>query len=206
MASLSFHSDEEIDVDAVETSKGSTYELLPNGEYTLQLISYQVKRTLDGTGEKIDAVIEVVSGPLESRKIFETYNTRNKNSQAVTISIGNIKALCLSCGVDFKEACTEFDLVLYKPFNAYVVAKQEIDKATKAPKINPTTGEPYPARNKISKYIPHGNAGSGMAAPVAVKPAFIPAGVAGAVAKGVAGAVAKPSSGLPWGKQDGVPF
>jgi hypothetical protein len=185
MVDFSFYA-EGVDMSEVEASTGKP-DPIPANIYMLQPESFEEAITKDGTGVMLKAMFSVVNGPFEGRKVFDQYNLKNKSFMAQTIAWGHVKALCLACGVDF-DAVREkggggSDLLLYKPFSA---------------KISIEVKPPYEPRNKISKYIPHGNAGSAMAAPVAVKPAFIPAGVTGAVAK--------PSGGLPWGKQDGVPF
>jgi hypothetical protein len=184
MVDFSFYADG-VDMSEVKVSTG-TPDPIPANIYTLQPESFEEALTKDGTGQMLKAMFSVVTGPFEGRKIFAQYNLKNKSAMAQTIAWGDVMALCLACGVDFEAVRQRggggSDLLLYKPFDAKVVIENK---------------PPYEPRNKISKYIPHGNAGSTMAAPVAVKPAFIPAGVAGAVAK--------PSGGLPWGKQDGVP-
>lgn len=189
MANLSFHM-EGVDDASIEASTGRPDPLLA-GTYQLQPEEFEIAQTKDGTGIVLKGTFGVVTGQCEGRKVFVQYNIRNKNAQAQAIAIGEFKALCLACGVNYDIAKQETDHLMFKPFQALVGMEKQ--------NINPTTGEPYAPRNKISKYIPHGEqpaqavAGSGVAAP---KAAFVPA----------AQAATKPSGGLPWEKTGAAPF
>lgn len=189
MANLSFHMDG-IDDAAIEASTGRP-DPLPVGQYQLQSDAFEIAQTKDGTGIMLKAEFSVAGGATEGRKVFVQYNIRNKNAQAQAIAIGEFKALCLACGVDYGIAKEETDHLLYKPFNAMVGMEKQ--------NVNPATGELYAPRNKISKYIPHGE----QAAPAAPKAAVAPNTPKAAVA---AQAAAKPSGALPWQKAGAAPF
>lgn len=180
MADLS-HFLEDFDDRSVAASTGVP-EPVPPGEYMLQVDQTELIPTKDQTGMMLKAVLTVVSGEFEGRKIFPQFNVRNKSAQAQTIGIGELKALAIACGVDWEIARTDTDSLLYKPFRANVgFEKQE---------INPSTGLPYPLRNCIMKYIP-----AGQAAPAAPTAAPKPMPAAGASARPAA-----PQAGLPWKK------
>jgi Protein of unknown function (DUF669) len=185
MANLSFHM-EGIDDAAIDAATGRP-DPMPAGQYELQPETFEIAQTKDGTGIMLKTEFGVVTGQMEGRKVFVQYNIRNKNAQAQAIAIGEFKALCLACGVDYDIAKQETDALLYKPFQALVGMEKQ--------NINPTTGEPYPPRNKISKYIPLGAQGA-VTAP-ATKQAFTPA---------VAAQAASPKAGLPWQKSDAAPL
>lgn len=181
MADLSNFFDD-VDDRAVAASTGIP-EPFPPGEYLMQVDANELVPTKDGTGMMLKATLVIVSGEFEGRKIFPQYNVRNKSAQAQTIGIGELKALAAACGVDWEVARTDTDSLLYKPFRANVGFEKE--------QINPSTGQPYPAKNRVTKYIP-----AGQAAPAA-------APKAAATSKPAAAAPARPSApqgGLPWKK------
>jgi hypothetical protein len=174
MADLSMYLDEAFDDRSVAPSTGVP-EPVPPGEYMLQVEQTELVPTKDQTGMMLKATLAIVSGEFEGRKVFPQFNVRNKSAQAQTIGIGELKALAIACGVDWEVARADTDSLLWKPFRASVGFEKQ--------QINPTTGQPYPLRNRVLKYIP-----AGQAAP--------------AVAPKVAAPVAPkaPQAGLPWKK------
>ncbi len=186
MADLSQFFDD-VDDRAVAPSTGIP-DPVPPGEYTLQADKLELVATKDGTGMMLKAELSVVAGEFEGRKIFPQFNIRNKSSQAQTIGIGEFKAMSLACGVDYEVSRTDTDQLLYKPFRAMVGMEKE--------QINPTTGIPYPPKNRVTKYIPSD------LSPAPVRSAApIPAAAAPrqAPAPGVA-RPATPQAGRPWDK------
>jgi hypothetical protein len=177
MADLSMYLDESFDDRAVAASTGVP-EPVPPGDYMLQVEQTELVPTKDQTGMMLKATLSIVSGEFEGRKIFPQFNVRNKSAQAQTIGIGELKALALACGVDWEVARTDTDSLMWKPFRASVGYEKQ--------QINPATGQPYPARNRVTKYHAAGNAAP--AAPAAVKPAP------------TAARPAAPQAGLPWKK------
>lgn len=177
MADLSNFFDD-VDDRAVAASTGVP-EPVPPGEYMLQVDQTELIPTKDGTGMMLKCILSVVAGEFEGRKVLPQFNVRNKSAQAQTIGIGELKALAIACGVDWEIARADTDALLFKPFRANIGYEKE--------QINPTTGAPYPLRNRVMKYIP-----AGQAAPSA--PAAKPAQAA------TASRPAAPQAGLPWKK------
>lgn len=184
MADLSQFLDESFDDRAVAASTGVP-EPVPAGEYQLQVEQTELTPTKDQTGMMLKVTLVIVTGEFEGRKIFPQFNVRNKSAQAQTIGIGEFKALCLASGVDYEIARTDTDALLYKPFRAAIGFEKE--------QINATTGQPYPVRNRVMKYIP-----AGQAAPAA--PKRQPEQKAPAPAAASAARPATPQTGLPWKK------
>jgi len=180
MADLSNFFDD-VDDRAIQPSTGIP-DPVPPGEYHMQPEKFELIATKDGTGMMLKTDLVIISGEFEGRKVFPQFNIRNKSSQAQTIGIGEFKALCLACGIDYEIARTDTDALLYKPFRAMVGMEKE--------QINPTTGNPYPPKNRVTKFIP-----SGQAAPAAAaKPA------AAAAPAAASPRPAAPQAGLPWKK------
>lgn len=178
MADLS-HYLEDFDDRSVAASTGVPGPV-PPGEYMLQVEQTELVPTKDQTGMMLKAVLVVVSGEYEGRKIFPQFNVRNKSAQAQTIGIGELKALALACGVDWEIARTDTDSLMWKPFKATIGFEKE--------QINPATGTPYAPRNRVNKYHAAGQAAPAAVSATAPKPAP-------AAARPMA-----PQTGLPWKK------
>lgn len=73
--------------------KAQGNETLPAGKYVCNVTNAELKDTKDGTGEYIRAELTVAEGEAKNRKIFTNFNTKNKNQQAVTIGLGQLKSL-----------------------------------------------------------------------------------------------------------------
>lgn len=181
MADLTQYFDSGFDDRAVDASTGVP-EPVPPGEYQLQVEKSELTPTKDQSGIILAVTLSIVVGEFEGRKIFPRFNIRNKSMQAQTIGIGEFKALCAACGVDYEVARGNTDALNYVPFKANVGMEKE--------SINQQTGQPYAPRNRITKYISAGGAASA------------PAQTAAPVQAPKAAPAARPVAGgsLPWKK------
>lgn len=83
-----------------ETHKGEDkYEALPAGWYTVQIQSTEIKDTKAGTGKYLSVGFSVTAPRLEGRWVFELYNLKNPNEEAVRIGIEQFARLCIACGI-----------------------------------------------------------------------------------------------------------
>lgn len=184
MPDLEQYFGEKFDDMAIPASEGVP-EPIPSGRYTLQVEKGEITYTKKGTGVIFKTTFAVIAGPHEGHTIRTQFNVSNPNEQAVTIGIAELKALTAACGLPWEEVRKNSDLLLYKPFTAEVGLEAE--------SINQTTGNPYPPRNRIAKYIMPENAN---------KPA--PTGEGGKIYK------AKPDkpkvAPVPFKPDDEVPF
>lgn len=180
MANLADFMDQSFDDTAVSASTGVP-EPVPPGDYTLMAESTEAALTKDQTGAMLKVTFSVVEGQYEGRKIFTQFNVRNKNMQAQQIGIGELKALCLACEIEYDAVKAESDMLLHKPFQARVGMEKE--------QINQTTSQPYPPRNRILKYFP-----AGASAPAANTAAVVPPAAA------APRPASAPQGGTPWRK------
>ena len=176
----------DFDDSAIPASTGVP-EPVPEGEYMVQQEKSELVETKNKDGLILKVTLTVVQGQYEGRKIFPQFNIRNKNMQAQQIGIGEFKAMCLAAGVDYEQAKYDTSLLDYKPFRARV----GFDKQ----QINPTTGEPYPPKNRVMKFI---SADDQAPAPAANA---VPAKPAVAAQARPAAAPATGQAGLPWQKK-----
>lgn len=135
---------------------------LPAGDYTMIISAASIKPTKAGTGEYLEAVMEVVEGPHAGRKHWERFNVSNPNKTAEDIARAALGNLCEALGL---STITDTDQLCDQMF----VAKMGIDKKD-------------PTRNRIMAYV------SAAQAPAAPVPAARPARPAAPPARPAAGA------------------
>ncbi|MHB2169942.1 DUF669 domain-containing protein [Alsobacter sp. R-9] len=166
----------DFDDSAVQPSQGFDSTPIPNGEYALHIEKQEIVATKDQTGIILKLTMSVVEGEFENRKIWVNLNIRNKSAQAQAIAIGEFKALCLACGVDYEIAKRDTDVLDRIVFRANVGLEK------------PQEG--YAPRNKITKYLPVTSAPA-----VPVQKAPLPA-----AAKAAAPRPAAAGKSVPWAK------
>ncbi|MFO1147771.1 MAG: DUF669 domain-containing protein [Alsobacter sp.] len=131
---------DDFDDSGIAPSTGFDSTPIPNGEYLLQIEKQEVLPTKDNTGVRLNMQLGVVEGDFENRKVFVSFNIRNKSAQAQAIAIAEFKALCLACGIEYEHAKRDTDMLDRIPFRAMV----GLDK--------PQPG--YAPKNRITRYIP----------------------------------------------------
>lgn len=104
------------DTSEVDVNEGPSYELLPEGEYTLKALEAEDKETSTG-GEMIAAKFEVVGSKGNGRWVWMNFNTVNKNETAQRIGRQQLVAWATACG---KPDCDDTDKLLDKKFNAII--------------------------------------------------------------------------------------
>lgn len=163
MADLAQYFGEDFDPNAVPEDDRN-FELLPAGDYHMQVIESEVVALKSGNGDMLKLTLEVIDGPAANRKVWDNLNIRHTNAQAQSIAQRALADLCLAVGV---QGLRDSEDLHFKPFVATV-------------KIDPAKGE-YQAQNRIKKYKPRGGvAPSARPAPTAAaRPAAQPAQAAG---------------------------
>ena len=124
------------------------YGPLPAGSYTMIISATAIKATKAGTGEYLEAAMEVVEGDHAGRKHWERFNVSNPSKQAEDIARAALGNLCEALG---QPVINDTDQLCDQMF----VARIEIDRKD-------TT------RNRIMGYE---RAGAAPAAPAAPAPA-----------------------------------
>lgn len=147
------------ELDSIPAAEGRAGPIPPD-DYLMQVEKQEMKPTKDQTGVILSMQYTVLEGPFEGRKVFSNINVKNKNAQAQQIGIGEFKALCLACGLEFADVKNETEILTGVPFRAKVGMQK-------------TTPEYPDPRNEVKKYYPAD--GMAPAAPVAAAPAARPA-------------------------------
>ena len=76
----------------------SEYEILPEGDYVLQVVDSEIKPTSKG-GTQLVFTMQVVGSTHDGKQIKERLNIVNDNQKAVEIAYQTLAKLTLACGV-----------------------------------------------------------------------------------------------------------
>ena len=102
--------------------KVQSFEPIPEGDYLVACTNASVKDTKDGSGEYINCEFTVCGSQFDGRKIFQMFNIKNKNVQAVEIGLSQLKGFMLAAGcVDM--VLTDVSLLEGRKANAKVKIK-----------------------------------------------------------------------------------
>lgn len=143
----------------VEELQSNQTDPIPEGEYVLAATRMENKPNAKGTGTRLDILFSVQDGPLTGRGFFMSYNLNHENRQAQNIARDHFKKIVDATGVSYEAVQEDIQSILHQPFVADVVCKSDEVKneyGQRVPKINPSTGKPYPPRNSFIACKPVG--------------------------------------------------
>lgn len=95
---MAFHEDEDLDfgdfnLDAVEEPG---FDLLPDGEYPIVIVSAESKPHKDGHGKRVNLKLKVTEGPYQGRVLFDGLSVVHRSEKAQQIALQKVKALLKS--------------------------------------------------------------------------------------------------------------
>jgi hypothetical protein len=89
---------------SVETlPEGRSYDLIPEGWYTVKITKADLKDTSSGTGQKIDVRYDILGPTHEGRVIFSSINVRNQSQKAEEIGRQQLGELMRAIGLSRVE-------------------------------------------------------------------------------------------------------
>lgn len=97
-------------------------DLLPAGEYDLQVIESELKDTKSGEGQQLVLTLEVVTGPHTNRRVWDRLNIRHTSADAQRIAQRALADLCLAIGIQSLRNSEELH---FKPFKARVTIAED---------------------------------------------------------------------------------
>lgn len=86
-------------LEGIRTAEATGFDPLPEGEYTVRVAKADIKTTKAGTGQYINAELDVLGPRFQGRKLFTRFNIINPNLQAVQIGQRQLKELMLASGM-----------------------------------------------------------------------------------------------------------
>lgn len=91
---------------SIDLGSVSSNDCLPAGDYAIQCVGIELKPTKDGYGQYLSTQFEVLSGDRKGKRIFQNFNIKNRNQQAVDIALRSIKQWVQACGGTGNEQLT----------------------------------------------------------------------------------------------------
>ena len=148
--------------DANTVAPSAPIEVLPPGDYTVQIVRSDMKSTKDGSGQLLELELDVMDGQFLGRKLWDRLNLVNANAQAAEIAARTLSAICHATG---QMAVSDSEQLHFKPLIATVKVR---------PAGPDKTGVHREAQNNVAGYKAAGGTApprTHTAAPAAVKPA-----------------------------------
>ena len=84
--------------DATTVEPNSGYEVLPPGNYLVQIAASEMRATRDGAGQYLLLELDVLEGQYAGRKLFDRIHLVNANVEAVQIAQRTLSAICRAVG------------------------------------------------------------------------------------------------------------
>lgn len=154
-------------------------ELLPDGEYAMQVIESDVVATKSGNGQLLKLTYEVIEGNAARRKLWDQINIAHQSAEAQEIGQRQLKRLCGAIGIT--GPVSDSEQLHFKPFRGTVATEPGRDG--------------WGPKNKITGFRPYGpQAVRSQPAPAATTADQSPSqqAEAQAVAQAAAGAGSRP--------------
>lgn len=133
--------------DASQIEPHTPYEVLPPGQYLVQIAVSEMRLTKDGMGQYLYLQLDVLEGQYAGRKLFDRLNLVNPNPEAVQIAQRTLSAICRAAG---KLQVNDSEQLHQIPMIADV-------------RVRPPRGK-YGESNSI-RYLPRDGASTGAAPP-----------------------------------------
>ena len=122
-----------------ETQEGNSWDLLPVGEYSAQIIEANVLQPKSRDGYYLALTWKIAEGEFEGRELWDRITYTHSNEQAQTIGRKTLKDLCVA--LDVNEQINDAEVFLFKL--ARIRLGIEKDKQGL-----------YPDKNKVSRILP----------------------------------------------------
>lgn len=84
--------------DANNVEPSAPRELLPPGDYVVQIVESEMADTKAGNGQMLKLTMDILDGPYQGRKLWDSLNLVNPNAQTVEIAQRTLSAICHATG------------------------------------------------------------------------------------------------------------
>lgn len=120
--------------------KVDSFDVVPKGTYLASCEDAEIKTTKDGTGEYINAKFSIIGSDFDNRKVFNMFNIKNKNDQAVKIGRAKLKEFLIASGKKDFTLKSVKDLCGLKAQIVVNVKEDEMGKKNSISGFKPITG------------------------------------------------------------------
>ena len=107
--------------DQTELNSSPSYELLPKGNYTAQIVNSEIKENRNG-GNRLSLQWEIVDGQYAGRMIFQNINIAHANPEVVRIGRQNIAQICNAIG---RSSVNDSSELHNQPMQIRVIIKED---------------------------------------------------------------------------------
>ena len=111
--------------DATQVEPAAPMELIPAGDYEVQIVRSELKPTKNGNGQYLELELDVIDGEYSHRKIWDRLNIVNPNEMAQQIAQRTLSAICHAVGV---LHVTDSEQLHCRPMIARVSVEERKDK------------------------------------------------------------------------------
>lgn len=131
---------EDFNPDAITDDRPSTFDPLPDGVYTAQVIESDLVAAKTGNGQRLALTYEIVEGPFARRRIWDSLNIIHSNAQAQEIAQRDLKRLCAAVG--HQGVLSDSEQLHFKPFRLRVGRDREDTSRNVRKDFAPVGGQP----------------------------------------------------------------
>ena len=139
-------------------------DVLPAGDYLMQVVQSEVRSTKDGSGQYIWLEMDILDGEHAGRKYWERLNIWNSNPQAVEIANRALTSLTRACGLVAVEDTEEMH---FKPFKVRMGVSKRKDTGELQNRATYLAAEGGPAASAPQRTPAMAGAPAGRPAPTA---------------------------------------
>jgi hypothetical protein len=139
-----------------------TNDVLPAGDYLMQVVQSEVRATKDGSGKYVWLEFDILDGEHQGRKYWERLNIWNANPTAAEIANRALTSLTRACGM---VAIDDTEDLHFKPIKVRMGVNKRKDTGelqNRATFLSPQEGggPPAPARAPAGRPAPAASAGA----------------------------------------------
>ena len=96
-----------------ESQKGTSFELVPPGDYLAQIVEATIRQPKSGDGHMLSLTWKISEGEYEGRQVWETLCYQHSNPTTQDIARKKLKDLCVAFGIT--EQVSDPESFLFKP-------------------------------------------------------------------------------------------
>ena len=85
--------------DASKVDPGSSFPVMPAGEYDVVIVGSEMKTTNNGNGSYLKLEMQVLGGEFQNSRLWDNLNLSNPSEKAVQIARGKLSSICRAVGV-----------------------------------------------------------------------------------------------------------
>ena len=106
-----------------ETQEGSSFELIPPGDYVAEIIEAEIRQPSSGDGHMLALTWKICEGDYEGRQVWETLCYQHSNPQTQDIARKKLKDICVA--LDINEQISDPEVFKYKPAKVRIGIKSD---------------------------------------------------------------------------------